>query len=71
MICLHCGATVAPNKKFCGDCGTPLPWQCGACGSSNPADKRFCGDCGAPRGEHPAAGRPTAIAVPSPERRLL
>ena len=50
MICPRCGATVADNSKFCGDCGTALPWQCSACGSENPADKRFCGDCGAARG---------------------
>ena len=69
MICVRCGATVANNKKFCGDCGTPLPWQCSACGSGNPADKRFCGDCGASRGANPNATLP--VAAPSPERQLL
>jgi class 3 adenylate cyclase len=70
MICPRCGATVANNKKFCGDCGTPLPWQCGSCGSDNPADKRFCGDCGASRGASPNAAPPVATAS-SPERRPL
>jgi class 3 adenylate cyclase len=73
MICPRCGATVANNRKFCGDCGTPLPWQCSACGGENPADKRFCGDCGATRGAAPDAARPAAAAAaaPLPERRLL
>src|SRR6266436_6750404 len=69
MICRRGGATVANNRKFCGDCGTPLPWQCSACGSDNPADKRFCGDCGASRGATHNAIQP--VAAPSPERRLL
>jgi class 3 adenylate cyclase/predicted ATPase len=70
MICPRCGATVANNKKFCGDCGTPLPWRCTACGGNNPADKRFCGDCGAARGGT-SDPLPAAAASPSPERRLV
>ena len=70
MICPRCGAAVATNKKFCGDCGTPLPWQCRSCGSENLADKRFCGDCGAARGVVTHAPQAPAT-VPVPERRLL
>jgi len=47
MICPRCGTNVINGRKFCGDCGSPLPWQCFACGSENPPDKKFCGDCGA------------------------
>lgn len=70
MICPRCGAAVAAGKKFCGDCGAALPWQCASCGSENPADKRFCADCGAARG---VVGRtpPVSAGVPAPERRLL
>ena len=71
MICPRCGATVENNRKFCGDCGTPMPWQCSACGGNNPADKRFCGDCGASRGGAPTAIPAVAAVAPSPERRLL
>src|SRR5262245_17896631 len=70
MICPHCGASVAANRKFCGDCGTALPWQCSACGSENPADKRFCGDCGVARGIAPQSSQ-VATVGPLPERRLL
>lgn len=70
MICPRCGAAVVAGKKFCGDCGAALPWQCSSCGSENPADKRFCADCGTARS---VVGRasPAAAGVPAPERRLL
>src|SRR5215510_9864553 len=71
MLCVRCGASVANDKKFCGDCGSPLPWQCSACGSGNPPDKRFCGDCGAPRGAKTNAATPVGVASPLPERRHL
>src|SRR5690349_10126463 len=46
MICSRCGSNV-DGGKFCGDCGSPLPWQCGSCGSENPPGKKFCRECGA------------------------
>jgi class 3 adenylate cyclase len=46
MICLGCGSK-ADGGKFCGDCGSPLPWECGSCRSENPPGKKFCRDCGA------------------------
>jgi class 3 adenylate cyclase len=46
--CLACGAERAPGKRFCGDCGAPLPVTCPACGEPADEDKRFCGYCGAP-----------------------
>src|ERR1700704_4337013 len=74
MICPRCGANVASGKKFCGDCGSPLPWQCSACGSDNPPDKRFCADCGAAQIAEATGPRelPGAVpAAPAPERRQL
>jgi class 3 adenylate cyclase len=73
MICPRCGVSIANAKKFCGDCGSPLPWLCSACGSENPPDKRFCADCGA--AQMPEAGGPREVVapsvVPSAERRQL
>ena len=46
MICMRCRAFADEGKKFCGECGAPLPWQCRVCGSENASDKRFCSDCG-------------------------
>jgi class 3 adenylate cyclase len=70
MICPRCGATVVERGKFCGDCGSPLPWQCSACGRENPPEKRFCRGCGAAVG---ATSGPQAASGSGtlPERRLL
>src|SRR5499426_2094563 len=48
MICPLCGAKFSDGRKFCGDCGSPLPWRCDACASENTPGNRFCGECGAP-----------------------
>jgi class 3 adenylate cyclase len=58
MICIECGSNV-DGGKFCGDCGSPLPWQCGSCGSENPPGKKFCRDCGAA----------ASVALTIPQRR--
>jgi class 3 adenylate cyclase/predicted ATPase len=47
MECPSCGAANLEGKKFCGDCGTPLPVRCIACGAESPPGKKFCADCGA------------------------
>src|SRR5262249_30646922 len=65
------------GKKFCGDCGTPLPMRCSACGVANPPGKKFCGDCGATLSNRasaaPAEAAPPLPAIPvsSAERRQL
>ena len=46
MECPSCGAANLEGKKFCGDCGTPLPVRCTGCGAENPPGKKFCADCG-------------------------
>ena len=71
--CPRCGANLPRGKKFCGDCGLPLPWQCATCGAENPAGKRFCADCGTAQ-LHATPVPPdlaTAAATPVAERRHL
>lgn len=58
LICSKCGATVAPNAKFCTACGTPAPKQvedqpqnkvfvfCTKCGNKVPSGQQFCTKCG-------------------------
>ena len=51
--CPHCGATVAANLQFCGNCGKPVvaptPGKhCTACGAVIPPDAAFCTSCGTP-----------------------
>jgi class 3 adenylate cyclase len=74
MICPRCGADASNGRKFCGDCGSPLPWRCAACGSENPPDKRFCSECGT--AATAGAVEPGASSAPAPaasvaERRQL
>lgn len=49
-ICSVCGAQLAPGKKFCTKCGTPVgaPKKkfCPKCGTEAEADDMFCGSCG-------------------------
>src|SRR5215472_11470229 len=79
MECPSCGAANLEGKKFCGDCGTPLPLpvRCAACGAANPPGKKFCADCGAAlairasSAPTEAALSPAAAPMPSAERRQL
>src|SRR5262252_11056439 len=74
MICPRCGVNIANARKFCGDCGSPLPWECSACGSENPPDKPFCAHCGAAQMTESTGLRESAPApsvVPPVERRHL
>jgi class 3 adenylate cyclase len=79
MDCPSCGAANLEGKKFCGDCGTPLPMpvRCTACGAENPPSKKFCADCGAALTIR-ASSAPAEVASPLPtastssaERRQL
>jgi class 3 adenylate cyclase len=71
MICPRCGAQIKDPRKFCGDCGSPLPWQCSSCGSENAPDKRFCGECGAASETKPRTPQQSPTSVSLPERRQL
>ena len=77
MECPSCRAEVPDGKRFCRECGAPLPALCPSCGSLNPPSTKFCGDCGAKLGAasttRPAA-RPEPTPPPPPstaERRQL
>jgi class 3 adenylate cyclase/predicted ATPase/DNA polymerase III delta prime subunit len=76
MKCPSCGAANPGGKKFCGDCGAPLPVHCTACGAQNSPGNKFCGDCGAtltiePRAPAEAASSAPPIPMSSAERRQL
>src|SRR5262245_2768731 len=74
MECPNCRAQIPGFKRFCTECGVPLPTPCPSCGSLNPSGTKFCGDCGAKLGSTSAAP-PLARREPSPvtsaERRQL
>jgi class 3 adenylate cyclase len=63
----------AASRRFCAQCGAPLPSACPACGFENEPAAKFCGGCGKPIG---ATAAPTPEASPAPrsdgaERRQL
>ena len=65
MRCPKCMAENAATRRFCAQCGAPLPSPCPACGFENEPTARFCGGCGKPVGEAAAPAPP----APSPPAR--
>ncbi len=62
--CQSCGSEIAPDSRFCPQCGTPQALNCAACGHANAPGSRFCGQCGGKLGE--AGARPAAPAAAPP-----
>jgi class 3 adenylate cyclase/predicted ATPase len=74
MRCPSCTAENAAIRRFCAQCGTPLPSPCPACGFENEATAKFCGGCGKPIGEVATPAPATTVPQPradSAERRQL
>src|SRR5215472_17490292 len=72
MLCPSCMAENTATRRFCGQCGTLLPWHCPACGFENQPTTRFCGGCGKPMEEAAAPTGPTAARrIDGAERRQL
>ena len=44
--CPKCGVEAASGKRFCSDCGAPLPIRCPKCRAEAQVGKPFCADCG-------------------------
>jgi class 3 adenylate cyclase len=44
--CSRCRADNREGRRFCGECGLPLPTSCPFCGFSNEGNEKFCGGCG-------------------------
>jgi class 3 adenylate cyclase/predicted ATPase len=74
MRCPSCMAENAVTRRFCAECGAPLPSPCPACGFKNEPTAKFCGGCGKPIGEGAAPASATVPAYPradTAERRQL
>src|SRR6516225_9082888 len=65
MRCLSCMTENAAARRFCAECGAPLPLPCQACGFDNEPTAKFCGGCGKPLSEA-AASDP--VSVPGASR---
>ena len=46
MQCSRCRADNREGRRFCGECGLPLPTPCPFCSFSNEGNEKFCGGCG-------------------------
>jgi len=71
MRCPNCMAENAASRRFCAQCGTPLPLPCPACGFENEPTAKFCGGCGKPVGEAAAPAPPASSRSDTAERRQL
>jgi class 3 adenylate cyclase len=54
----------AATRRFCAECGAPLPSRCLACGFENEPTAKFCGGCGKLIGEAITPAPPTASPAP-------
>src|SRR6516165_11880808 len=75
MRCPSCMAENVATRRFCAECGKPLPLPCSACGFENEPTAKFCGGCGKPVGEITTPA-PAVLPAPPPctdtaERRQL
>src|SRR5262245_22644239 len=48
MQCPQCQGENRAGRRFCAECGAPLPLACAACGFANEPGEKFCGGCGTP-----------------------
>src|SRR5712691_629006 len=46
MQCPQCQCENRAGRRFCAECGAPLPLVCAACGFTNEPGEKFCGGCG-------------------------
>jgi len=73
MQCPQCQCENRAGRRFCAECGAPLPVACPACGFVNEPGEKFCGGCGTPlAGPATQPMQPTQIAqhsAPSPVQR--
>jgi len=65
MLCTKCGTESKTGKKFCAECGSPVPNRCSKCGSENASGAKFCADCGVSLDAAAPASTPVEAATPS------
>src|SRR5262245_14926611 len=65
MQCPQCQCENRAGRRFCAECGAPLPLACPACGFTNEPGEKFCGGCGTPLAG-PAAQPPQTAQASTP-----
>jgi class 3 adenylate cyclase/predicted ATPase len=73
MYCPKCMAENKATRRFCFQCGAPLPSLCPVCGFENESAVSFCGGCGKPLegGTAPAPLSSWPARADTAERRQL
>jgi len=66
MNCVACKQPNAPERNYCGGCGTPLARYCSLCGFRNGVADRFCGGCGTDLGALSRGVTPRKETAPVP-----
>ena len=66
MECPRCQSAVPDDKRFCMECGAPIPYPCPSCGNPNPPRAKYCGDCGT-RLNRDAAPMPPPVVSRNPQ----
>jgi class 3 adenylate cyclase len=64
MRCPQCQCENRAGRRFCAECGAPLPVACPACGFTNEPGEKFCGGCGTPL-TSPASQPPQIAQLPA------
>jgi hypothetical protein len=70
MRCSKCGTESLPGKRFCAECGSPLPIHCPKCGAETPANAKFCADCGTALAVIARPGSDSSAIVPSTAKEI-
>src|SRR5271167_4513362 len=62
--CAKCGSDNREGRKYCAQCGAPMPARCPHCGASFEPTEQFCGECGnpLPSWSPPAPARTTEVS---------
>ncbi|HEV7279851.1 MAG TPA: pilus assembly protein PilM [Pirellulaceae bacterium] len=71
LVCVRCSAENDEGRKFCGECGGSLWFNCDSCGKPHSAGERFCGTCGADVAGRIAARAETIKGQLESARRLM
>ena len=71
VSCPSCGTENGADRKFCGECGSPLARACPSCGTANAPSVKFCGECGLPLDARAPSAADESSPARAAERRLV
>lgn len=72
--CPRCAHENRVDRRFCAECGAPLPRPCSGCGFANEPGAKFCGGCGDALASHdPRSGTasPRSYTPPHLAEKIL